>query len=177
MGLAPGGFICTSAVVAPRPAIMGSEGRRRRTVMEGRRPLAALSHLAHKHLIWLVVGSYALAAVCPGPGLWVRGVALGEVRIFGERAGLSLPVLMLAVLLFNAGLGARASGLAGLARRPLPLLAGLAANLAVPVAFIFLVSQGMRVWHNPEEVQQILVGLALVASMPIAGSSAAWSQN
>src|SRR4051794_28237342 len=35
----------------------------------------------------------------------------------------------------------------------------------------------MRLWHNPEEVQQILVGLALVASMPIAGSSTAWSQN
>jgi len=145
--------------------------------MDEHRPLAALSHLAHKHLIWLVVGSYALAALWPGPGLWVRGVALGEVRLFGERAGLTLPVLMLAVLLFNAGLGARASGLLGLARRPAPLLAGLAANLAVPVAFVFLVSQGMRVWHNPEEVQQILVGLALVASMPIAGSSAAWSQN
>jgi BASS family bile acid:Na+ symporter len=107
----------------------------------------------------------------------VRGVSLGELSLFGERARLSLPVLLLAVLLFNAGIGARAGGLAGLARRPWPLLAGLAANLAVPVGFIYLVSQGMRVWHNPEEVQQILVGLALVASMPIAGSSAAWSQN
>jgi BASS family bile acid:Na+ symporter len=35
----------------------------------------------------------------------------------------------------------------------------------------------MRIWHNPDEVQNILVGLALVASMPIAGSSTAWSQN
>jgi BASS family bile acid:Na+ symporter len=35
----------------------------------------------------------------------------------------------------------------------------------------------MSLWHNPDEVQNILVGLALVASMPIAGSSTAWSQN
>jgi BASS family bile acid:Na+ symporter len=35
----------------------------------------------------------------------------------------------------------------------------------------------MRPWHNPDEVQNILVGLALVASMPVAGSSTAWSQN
>jgi BASS family bile acid:Na+ symporter len=35
----------------------------------------------------------------------------------------------------------------------------------------------MRLWHNPDEVQNILMGLALVASMPIAGSSTAWSQN
>jgi bile acid:Na+ symporter, BASS family len=35
----------------------------------------------------------------------------------------------------------------------------------------------MHFWHNQEEVQQILVGLALVAAMPIAGASTAWSQN
>jgi BASS family bile acid:Na+ symporter len=57
------------------------------------------------------------------------------------------------------------------------LLAGLAANLVIPIGFIFVVTQGMRFWHNPDEVQNILLGLALVASMPIAGSSTAWAQN
>jgi BASS family bile acid:Na+ symporter len=49
--------------------------------------------------------------------------------------------------------------------------------LLVPILFILAVSLGMRVWHNPAEVQNILVGLALVASMPVAGSSTAWAQN
>jgi BASS family bile acid:Na+ symporter len=57
------------------------------------------------------------------------------------------------------------------------LVAGLSANLAFPIAFILVVTWGMRPWHNPDEVQNILVGLALVAAMPIAGSSTAWSQN
>ncbi|PTQ83121.1 sodium/bile acid cotransporter family protein DUF4137 [Nitrosospira multiformis] len=35
----------------------------------------------------------------------------------------------------------------------------------------------MKLWHNPEEVQLILVGLVFVAAMPIAGSSTAWTQN
>ena len=35
----------------------------------------------------------------------------------------------------------------------------------------------MRLWHDPDEVQQILTGLALVAAMPIAGASTAWAQN
>jgi BASS family bile acid:Na+ symporter len=39
------------------------------------------------------------------------------------------------------------------------------------------VSLVMAAWHSNGEVQNILVGLALVASMPIAGSSTAWSQN
>src|SRR5262249_5145805 len=49
--------------------------------------------------------------------------------------------------------------------------------LLIPIAFIVVVAQTMRLWHNPDETQNVLVGLALVASMPIAGSSTAWSQN
>jgi bile acid:Na+ symporter, BASS family len=127
------------------------------------------AHLVHRHFLGLLLGSYALAAVFPGPGLWLR-----EVRLAG---GLSLPTLLLALLLFNAGLGIRAGRLRGLLRWPWVLLAGLAANLAVPLLFILGASQALRLWHNADEVQNILVGLALVASMPVAGSSTAWSQN
>lgn len=49
--------------------------------------------------------------------------------------------------------------------------------MLVPLLFIIAIDLPMRFWHNAEEVQQILVGLALVASMPIAGSSTAWAQN
>ena len=37
---------------------------------------------------------------------------------------------------------------------------GMAANVLVPIAFIFLVSRLMSRWHNADEVQNILVGLA-----------------
>jgi BASS family bile acid:Na+ symporter len=137
---------------------------------------AAASHMIHEHFFWLLIGSYAVAALWPGPGLAIRSVSLGEVHAFGSM-NLSLPVLMLAALLFNAGLGVQASRLRNLARKPLALPSGIVANLLIPIAFIFLVSQLMRGWHNADEVQNILVGLALVASMPIAGSSTAWSQN
>lgn len=97
--------------------------------------------------------------------------------MLGSRAELSAPVLMLAFLILNAGFGLRAGRLLDLTRTPGPLLVGLAANLLVPVAYAFAASQTLRAWHNPEEVQHILVGLALVASVPIAGSSTAWAQN
>jgi BASS family bile acid:Na+ symporter len=136
-----------------------------------------LSHFLHKNLLWLLLGSYAVAAAWPEPGLKARSVSVGEVALFHERVNLSLPVLTLAALLLNAGLGVQVSQLRGLARRPVTLLAGLAANLLIPVSYILGVSLVMDAWHNPDEVQNILVGLALVASMPIAGSSTAWSQN
>jgi BASS family bile acid:Na+ symporter len=84
---------------------------------------------------------------------------------------------MLAFLLFNAGLGVEVSELKQLWKRPAGLALGLFANLFIPIAFIWGAAQTMQLWHNPDEVQNILVGLALVASMPIAGSSTAWSQN
>jgi BASS family bile acid:Na+ symporter len=139
--------------------------------------LASLSHFVHRQFIWLVVGSYAIAGIFPAFGLWIRGVSLGEITLFGERTNLSLPVLMLALLLLNAGLGVQTAQLRHLLRSPGPLLLGLAANLLIPVAFIFAMTRGMWLWHNPDEVQNLLVGLALVASMPIAGSSTAWAQN
>ena len=135
--------------------------------------IARLADFVHRYFLGLLLVSYAVAAVFPAPGLWIR-----EVHI-GVKGGIrfSLPALMLALLLLNAGLGVHASRLRGVVRTPLPLVAGLVGNLFVPVLFVLAVSQVMRLWHNNDEVQNILVGLALVASMPVAGSSAAWSQN
>jgi BASS family bile acid:Na+ symporter len=135
----------------------------------------SLSHFLHEHFLWFLIGSYALAAVFPSFGLEIRDVAFRD--FLGEETTLTLPMLMLALLLVNAGLGVRTSELRNLLRGPSALVAGLVGNLVVPIGFIFLMSQGMRFWHNPDEVQNILVGLALVASMPIAGSSTAWAQN
>jgi BASS family bile acid:Na+ symporter len=140
-------------------------------------PLARFSHFLHRNFLWLLLGSYVVAAVAPRAGLAIKNVSLGRLHLFGEALPLSLPMLLLALLLLNAGLGVQTSQLRHLLRRPWGLVAGLAANLFIPIVYIFLVAQTMRLWHNAEEVQHILVGLALVAAMPIAGSSTAWTQN
>ena len=44
--------------------------------------VAQLAHFAHEYLIWLLVGSYAIAAVVPGFGLLLRDVSLGEMNVF-----------------------------------------------------------------------------------------------
>lgn len=128
----------------------------------------------HHHLLWLLIGSYAVAAVLPGLGLWLRSMGLagtwGLPRI-------SLASALLAFLLFNAGLGVDAGRLWQLTRRPGILIMGVLANLILPVACILGTATTMQLWHNPREVQEILVGLALIASMPVAGSSTAWVQN
>jgi bile acid:Na+ symporter, BASS family len=138
---------------------------------------AIILRFIHRHFIWMIVSSYIIAAVMPAFGLWIRNVNFGGAGILQSKLVFSLPLLMLATLLFNAGLGAKTEELTRLVQKPFVLLGGLFCNLTVPLAFIVAVSFLMHIWHNEEEVQQILVGLALVAAMPIAGASTAWSQN
>jgi bile acid:Na+ symporter, BASS family len=103
----------------------------------------------------------------------IRDISLGEF----ESTNVSLPMLLLGLLLWNAGLAVEIAKLKGLFLHPLALVAGLLANLLLPLLFILAVAHGMRCWHNEDEVQNILVGLALIASMPIAGSSTAWTHR
>jgi BASS family bile acid:Na+ symporter len=130
---------------------------------------AIILRLIHRHFIWMIISSYIVAAMMPGFGLWIRNVSFG--------GAISLPLLMLAALLLNAGLGVKTEELTRLLRKPFVLLCGVSCNLMIPLAFIVAVSFLMHIWHDQEEIQQILVGLALVAAMPIAGASTAWSQN
>jgi bile acid:Na+ symporter, BASS family len=142
-----------------------------------RNQVTVIVEVIHRHFIWVILTSYVVAAALPGLGIWIRNTNLGEAPAQGSGLVFSLPVLMLATLLFNAGLGVNTEELRHLVQRPLVLLGGVAGNLATPLTFILVLSLAMASWHNADEVQQILVGLAIVASMPIAGSSTAWAQN
>src|SRR5512138_1774157 len=128
-----------------------------------------LSQFVHHHLLLFLVGAYSVAAISPGVGLWIRNVSFGDVSLFQNKLHVSLLLLLLATLMFNAGLGMKTEHVKALAHQTGVLVAGLTANVLIPITYIFFVSLVMRLWYEPEEAQDILVGLALVAAMPIAG--------
>jgi BASS family bile acid:Na+ symporter len=136
-----------------------------------------LAHVLHRWFLGLLLICYAAAALCPAPGLRLRALSLGEFSVLGQRLAPSLPLALLAYLLANAGLGVPAGRLRGLARAPWVLGAGLAANVLLPLGALYALSWGLRAWHNGDESQCLLVGVALVGAMPVAGSSAAWAQR
>jgi BASS family bile acid:Na+ symporter len=138
--------------------------------------LARLLQKAQKNLLWMMLGCYVLGVVVPEPGVLLRHVSLG-LRV-GERGwDMSAPPLLLAFLLFNAGLGVNLRDLRRVLGNPGLLTLGLIVNAVVPVAFAFGVMGLLKLWPRADETQIILVGLALIGSMPIAGASAAWTQN
>ena len=136
-----------------------------------------LSHAVNRRFLWLLLIAYAAAAFWPQAGLWIRGVSFGELNFFGERVAFTLPLLLLALLLGNAGLAVRTECLTRLRRTPLLLFIGLAVNLIAPLALLFVMTQVIRGCTDAIETQALLIGLTLVVAMPVAGSSAAWAQN
>ena len=128
---------------------------------------------AQARLLWIMVSAYVLAALAPQAGLAVRSLELG-------RAGpVSFPLqsLLLGAIIFAAGLTARAERLPSLLRHPLPLLVGVAANALLPTVLLAVGALAARGWHNPEEAQCVLVGLALVGAMPVAAGATVFAQS
>lgn len=142
-----------------------------------RAPIAAATRFVHRHLLWLLVGSYSVAALWPGPGLRLRDASLGTATLAGESIRLSPVAILLAFLLFNGGLGIRLDQAKEVLRRPVLLGIGLVANIALPVAVTAALALGLAWWPDTEEYRDLIVGLAVIAAMPIAGSSVAWSQQ
>jgi BASS family bile acid:Na+ symporter len=133
------------------------------------------SGFLHQNFLWLLVGSYALAGVAPAAGRWLTGLA-GTGSLFGHAVRVSVPAAMLGVLLFAAGFAVKGEHLRGVFRRPSALLLGLVASIAVPVLVLLAAAPLLALWHDPAEARDVLVGLAVVAAMPVAGSSAGWSR-
>lgn len=136
-----------------------------------------LYHGLHRNLLWLLILTNGLAIFAPGFGQAIRKLSVGTFHWGPESLVLSAPVLMLWMLLFNAGIGMRTRDLVHLGKRPTPLISALLVNILLPVIFIGLTFLCLRDWHNPDEWGNLLMGLTLVAAMPIAGASTAWSQN
>jgi BASS family bile acid:Na+ symporter len=145
--------------------------------MTGSKLAARLAHFIHKYFIVAIISSYIAAALVPQFGLWMRTVDFGFLFAPKHKISFTFAPLMLASLLFNAGLGVALIDLRETPRKAFMMFAGFFGNVVAPLIMILSVSLTMKLWHDPEETQQLLVGLALVASMPIAGASTAWTQN
>lgn len=128
-----------------------------------------------RYFLWLLVGCYALSALWPGPGLAMRHWELPQS--LGGSVPLSLPLLLLALLLFCAALLTNVAQIRSVLQHPGVLVAGLAAVWLGP-ALLVIVAGFVVPWvADGTATAGLLVGLVLVATMPVANSSVGWAQN
>jgi BASS family bile acid:Na+ symporter len=136
---------------------------------------ARLSHFVQRHILWLLVGCYALSACWPEPGLTLR---LWELpRSPGGGVPVSVPLLLLTLLLFCAALMTNLAQIRSVLQRPGMLVAGLVAVWLGPALLVILAGLVVPWLTSGAETAGLLAALALVATMPVANSSVGWAQN
>jgi BASS family bile acid:Na+ symporter len=131
----------------------------------------------HHNFLLAILLCYVVGAFFPTIGISISKIHFGIIGGEGDALKLSIPFLMISLLLFNSALGINQNELKNLKQHPAALVWGLILNFCIPLLVILAVSCTMTWWHNPDELQNVLVGLALIGAMPIAASSTAWTQK
>ena len=133
------------------------------------------AHFVHRHFILLLLGCYACAGLLPGPGLMIREISFGQVSLFGGSTLISSSMVMLAILMMNATMSVERIG--GLVSSPRLLVAGLASNMFLPVIVLYFISVALSYHGTSVNLEPIIVALALLSTVPVAGASTAYTQN
>lgn len=140
---------------------------------------SSLGQFIHSHLLKLLIFIYLLSVLAPNVGVAMKDYEFAKLKWNGtDDLTITLPMIMLSILLLNAGLSVKLLDLKKVFHTPVPLFIGLVSNVMIPLLFTITFSYiGDYFYHNSDGVQNVLVGLAIISSMPIAGSSATWVQN
>ncbi|WP_158264983.1 bile acid:sodium symporter family protein [Blastopirellula marina] len=125
-------------------------------------PLARLARMLDAWLLVLLLGVYALAAFLPTMGILIR-----KQVVFGNP----LPVVLLSAMLLSAGIGIEAREVRHAIGSWWQVLIGCVLLVAAPWLVVSILGLGSSFFPPG-----ILAGLALVALMPSAASSVAWTQ-
>jgi len=112
----------------------------KRVMITTKKPIKTFVHLISQKFIWIIIASYIIATVMPEFGLKIRHFNFGNVHVFQSNLVISLPLIMLASLLYNAGLGVKAIELKHLLHKPFLLLSGVLGNIVVPLTFIIVIN-------------------------------------
>jgi BASS family bile acid:Na+ symporter len=134
-----------------------------------------LASFTKRHLLWLLIGSYLLATCWPGPGIMLRQWQWSASAL--PYAILSVPLLLLTLLLFVAALLTDLSQIRATLQQPLVLCASLVAVWLGPTLLVLVAGLVVPSSVGGQDATGLLVGLALVATMPVANSSVGWTQN
>ncbi|MEX2092990.1 MAG: bile acid:sodium symporter [Pirellulales bacterium] len=127
-----------------------------------------------RHCFWLLVGCYVLAALWPAPGQAMREWRWTPSALPAAR--FTLPPVLLALLLFCAAVQTDVSQIRAIGSRPWALVWGTLAVWVAPALLVLVAAAIVPFVVDGKSTAELLVGLALVASMPVANSSVGWTQ-
>jgi len=136
--------------------------------------LRATSAWIHAWFVVLLLAVDLLAALWPTGGESLRSEL---AKVPGLDLRIDLPKLLLAGMLFNAGLALRSQHFFQVTQRPLLLILGTLSCWAIPFAVLFALIKPLSGFLPEAYRGDVWTGLMIIAAMPAAQSSMAWTQN
>jgi BASS family bile acid:Na+ symporter len=133
-----------------------------------------LAQLVQRHFLWLLLACNVLAAIWPNPGLRMREWNW-PLAVNGGR--FTLPLVLLAGMLFCAAVMTDLAQIRLVLRHPILLCVAMAAVWIGPAILVIIAGWLVPWMVDVEAIDGLLVGLVLVAAMPVANSSVGWVQN
>lgn len=134
-----------------------------------------LAHFVQRRFLWLLLASYAVAAVWTGPGIAMRNWEWSAPAL--TNVPISFVLALLAVMLFSAALLTDLSQLRIVSHHPLVLIAALLTVWLGPAVLVVVAGWLIPATIDGQATAGLLVGVALVATMPVANSSVGWTQS
>lgn len=142
---------------------------------DGQSPaVARLARFLQRRLFWLLIACYLVAGLVPQPGREMRGWRWTFESV--RAAEFTVPLVLLAILLFSAAVQTDVGRIRSVASRPLALVCGTLAVWLAPAFLMLVASIAVPQLLEAAPTAGLLTGLALVASMPVANSSVGWTQ-
>lgn len=135
---------------------------------------STVASFLRRYVFWLLLGCYALAAIWPMPGRQLREWRWAPTAL--RATEITLPLVLLAVLLFCAAVQTDTAKIRAIRSRPWALLSGTLAVWVAPSLLFVVAAMLLPPVIAAPASAELMVGLALVASMPVANSSVAWTQ-
>jgi BASS family bile acid:Na+ symporter len=143
-------------------------------VQQLRRRAQQITTWIHAWFILILIAVDVLAAAWPTPGQSLRQ-PLGQLPFFGLEV--RWPNILLAGMLFIAGMSLRPEHWHQVGRRPVLLILGTLGCWLLPMFSLLCIIKPLMSVLSMPELPDIWLGLVIVAAMPTAQSSAAWTQN
>jgi bile acid:Na+ symporter, BASS family len=136
---------------------------------------SSLAGALRRFLPILLLACYLFAVMLPGPGAWLHRLSLpsGVPDVLNP----GLPQLIVAILLFLAALGAELHRVPLVVRHPVRLVIALVAVWLIPLLLVIPLRWVLPLAMPDDVAIATMLGFALVAAMPVANSSAAWTQH
>jgi BASS family bile acid:Na+ symporter len=139
--------------------------------------MGQVSRWLQLHFVYVLMVVFVIAYFLPALGQYLQSINFGKIPWLTGNESIKIPNLLLAGVLFNAGLKMRQQHFHFVLRQPRIVLVSTLASWVLPVAYLLLLAAVLPNIDVKDRAGQIWLGLVMAAAMPAANAAAAWTQN